>query len=69
MKDLELLKEKFEHYQVRKNMIQKFYYYTENVNGYWDSFTISVKKIVPISVLYLLSHLSMLYIKLLKIFR
>jgi len=44
MKGLELLKEKFEHYQVRENMIQKFHYYTENVNGYWVSFPIIVEK-------------------------
>ena len=44
MKGLELLKEKFEHYQVRENMIQKFHYYTENIDGYWVSFPIIVEK-------------------------
>lgn len=44
MKGLELLKEKFEHSQVREGLIQKFHYYTENVDGYWISFPIIVEK-------------------------
>lgn len=44
MKGLELLKEKFEHYQLREGLIQKFHYYTENVNGSWISFPIIQEK-------------------------
>ena len=44
IKDLELLKEKFEYYKLREGIIQKFHYYTENVDGYWITFPIIVEK-------------------------
>ena len=44
MKGLELLKTKFEYYKLREGMIQKFHYYTENVDGHWITFPIIVEK-------------------------
>lgn len=40
MKGLEKLKEYFEYYKERDAYTQKYYYYTENIDGYWVSFPI-----------------------------